>query len=249
MLRSVLESLIFHAVIIAALFAVICTATPEKEKTEPVRIVVIPTNIMDTTPEPPVKKQPEKRTEVLKREKKTTVRASKPKSEKPAQKRVAIKEEPAPEPVPVSKPEAKTEPAPAQTEEKESAGRNDGQKQSSGTAANASAGTQTAKSGSTAGSNELEQAYISGNYNYILALLRKKLEYPAQAKRMRWTGRVVLRFDVETDGRATNIRIENSSGYKVLDDSAAEAVRLAAPFPPPPVPATLLVPVSFNLRQ
>lgn len=245
MLRSVLESLIFHAVVIAALFAVICTATPEKEKTEAVRIVVIPTNIMDTAPVLPVKKQPE----VLKREKKTTARASKPKSEKPEQKRVAIKEEPAPEPVPVSKPEAKTEPAPAQAEEKESGGQNDGQKQSSGTAANASAGTQTAKSGSTAGSNELEQAYISGNYNYILALLRKKLEYPAQAKRMRWTGRVVLRFDVETDGRATNIRIENSSGYKVLDDSAAEAVRLAAPFPPPPVPATLLVPVSFNLRQ
>ncbi len=49
--------------------------------------------------------------------------------------------------------------------------------------------------------------------------------YPRLAERRGWTGTVVLLIDVAADGSVTDVKIESSSGYGVLDEAAVTAVR------------------------
>jgi len=49
--------------------------------------------------------------------------------------------------------------------------------------------------------------------------------YPPDAVRNRWSGHVRLRVRVAADGRVLSASIENSSGFRQLDDSALAAVR------------------------
>jgi protein TonB len=49
--------------------------------------------------------------------------------------------------------------------------------------------------------------------------------YPRLAERRGWTGTVVLLIDVAADGSVTEVRVESSSGYDILDEAAVSAVR------------------------
>lgn len=75
--------------------------------------------------------------------------------------------------------------------------------------------------------------------------------YPEQAQRLGLQGRVVLRVHVLPDGRPDQVELRSSSGRKVLDDAAIEAVRQWT-FAPArrgstAVSAWALVPVDFKL--
>lgn len=76
--------------------------------------------------------------------------------------------------------------------------------------------------------------------------------YPALSRRMREQGRVVLRVLVNQRGGADEVRISDSSGHPRLDDSARETVKrwrfVPARRGAEPVPAWVLVPVSFRLE-
>lgn len=50
-------------------------------------------------------------------------------------------------------------------------------------------------------------------------------EYPAVATRQGWTGKVVLRVRVLPDGSAGGVEVKKSTGHKVLDDAAINAVK------------------------
>jgi periplasmic protein TonB len=78
--------------------------------------------------------------------------------------------------------------------------------------------------------------------------------YPAQALRLRQAGRVVLRVRVDANGRAAEIAVESSSGFRVLDEAAIKAVRNRWHFVPAnqdgrPVQAWALVPIVFELTR
>ena len=60
---------------------------------------------------------------------------------------------------------------------------------------------------------------------HLLAELARHFEYPHLARLRGWEGRVLLAFDIETDGRLENIRVAQSSGFAVLDDAALGALR------------------------
>ena len=81
----------------------------------------------------------------------------------------------------------------------------------------------------------------------VRAALARTFVYPAEARRRGWTGRVVLAFTLEADGRLRDLEVRSGSGVPLLDEAALEAVRRAAPFSPPGVPVTVLIPVSFRL--
>ena len=49
--------------------------------------------------------------------------------------------------------------------------------------------------------------------------------YPRVAKEEGWEGIVLLRVLVHTSGRPGTITIQKSSGHKILDDAAIEAIR------------------------
>jgi len=48
--------------------------------------------------------------------------------------------------------------------------------------------------------------------------------YPHTARRRGWEGEVILKVFVENDGTPSKIEIQDSSGHKILDDSATKTV-------------------------
>lgn len=92
-----------------------------------------------------------------------------------------------------------------------------------------------------------QQKYFKENFAYIRDLITTRLVYPPTARRMNWSGKVVVTFIVAEDGAVHSIRIVETSGHTILDKSAMETVRSVAPFPKPPVRAEITVPVYFKL--
>jgi protein TonB len=62
----------------------------------------------------------------------------------------------------------------------------------------------------------------------VLELVSKQLKYPAIARRKGWQGIVQLELHIEPDGRISRLRIDKTSGYPVLDNAAAQTLRLAS---------------------
>ena len=55
--------------------------------------------------------------------------------------------------------------------------------------------------------------------------LARHFEYPALARSRGWQGRVLVAFDVESDGRLQKIHVARSSGFAILDSSALHSLR------------------------
>ncbi|MCX7885648.1 MAG: energy transducer TonB, partial [Verrucomicrobiae bacterium] len=77
--------------------------------------------------------------------------------------------------------------------------------------------------------------------------------YPPLARQNGWEGTTVLRVEIRADGTVGAIQILQSTGYKVLDDAAIEAVR-AAQFQPArqnglPITSWVEIPVTFRLNR
>ena len=76
--------------------------------------------------------------------------------------------------------------------------------------------------------------------------------YPALSRRLGEQGRVVLRVLVNSAGSADEVQIRTPSGHARLDDAARETVRrwrfVPAKRGATPVPAWVLIPISFSLE-
>ena len=57
-------------------------------------------------------------------------------------------------------------------------------------------------------------------------------DYPPEARRNGWEGKVVFRALIDVDGRAKSCEIVESSGYPVLDDATCIKVIDSARFEP-----------------
>jgi len=77
--------------------------------------------------------------------------------------------------------------------------------------------------------------------------------YPYLARRRGQEGRVVLRVQVTADGEAAAVQLRQSSGYRLLDKAAVEAVKTWRFVPARrgglAVAGSVEVPVSFKLRD
>ena len=77
--------------------------------------------------------------------------------------------------------------------------------------------------------------------------------YPSQSQKLREAGRVLLRVEIGTDGRARQVLVARSSGFARLDDAAATAVRTARFAPYTENGAALVVwtqvPIEFELER
>jgi protein TonB len=73
-------------------------------------------------------------------------------------------------------------------------------------------------------SSPRNDAYFSAtsDANY---LNNPKPVYPMIARQRHWEGMVMLRVFITADGHATQVQVQRSSGYDVLDQSALEAVK------------------------
>ena len=77
----------------------------------------------------------------------------------------------------------------------------------------------------------------SGLNSYISLLMKEIGEavvYPQSARQKRLQGRIELRLQVLNNGRLNQITITKSSGYRVLDEAARDALKKASPYSPFP---------------
>jgi protein TonB len=94
---------------------------------------------------------------------------------------------------------------------------------------------------------QLQGKYRSEHFAYIKKIIQENITYPAQAKRMQWSGTCQLSFVVLESGQVTDIRILKSTGHSLLDDNVAETIRRVAPFTRPPVSVRLIIPFTYNI--
>ena len=77
-------------------------------------------------------------------------------------------------------------------------------------------------------------------------------EFPALARQNGWYGTVLLKLWIDEEGRVTDVRVEKSSGYGVLDAAAVNAVKRWRGRPARhnarPVATEELLPVVFRPR-
>lgn len=90
--------------------------------------------------------------------------------------------------------------------------------------------------------------YLKEHFEYIKDRIYKNLVYPARAKKMGWSGKVMISFIICEDGRVKDLKIVKSSGFEVLDLNVVDTVKDSQPFPRPPVRAELLLPVSYVIQ-
>lgn len=118
-------------------------------------------------------------------------------------------------------------------------GRGQGEKQHSG-----SGGGSGGHNGREAG---LVKEYVRNNFNYILVRVRRNLDYPAQARRMGFFGVCKYSFAINMDGQISELEVVESSGHHVLDEAGKKAILRSLPFPVPPIPARIIMPIKFSL--
>lgn len=88
----------------------------------------------------------------------------------------------------------------------------------------------------------------SENYNYIRDEIMKNIKYPDKARRLGIEGRVLLSFVVLENGTISGIRVIDSSDYRLLDESAKEAVAVTRVTRKLPYRVIVRLPITYKLQ-
>jgi len=83
---------------------------------------------------------------------------------------------------------------------------------------------QRAQAATTTTSREEQHRHLRA---CVMDLVAQQLTYPAIARRKGWQGVVRLELHIEPDGRISDLQIDATSGYAVLDEAALQSLQLA----------------------
>lgn len=97
--------------------------------------------------------------------------------------------------------------------------------------------------------NELaDEVYIHENFEEISARIHNALLYPMLARQRKWQGSVELSFYLTPSGKVIDVRVEKSSGYSLLDESAVKSVKSLTGFPASPRTIRVVFPIHYVLK-
>jgi protein TonB len=87
----------------------------------------------------------------------------------------------------------------------------------------------------------------------VYQFIQQHKEYPALARRADLDGRVILDVVITRDGQILNVEVHESSGHKLLDESAVETLRDLGQLPSPPTELKwdkkrLRIPMAYQLN-
>ena len=105
----------------------------------------------------------------------------------------------------------------------------------------------TGAPGSSHGTSGAGPGAPAADFAWIRDAIQGAIAYPPTARRMGWEGKVVVSFQLLSDGSVRDVRIVQGSGHAALDRGAVDAVRNASPFPRSPVAAEVITPVVYRL--
>ncbi len=160
---------------------------------------------------------------------------------------------PAPTPVTVSDPQSETIVHGVETSSAESSGAG-GSVHGHGSATGGGSYSQGGSGGGSGSGHGGGQGSGAGlaeggrDYNYIRDAVMKNIKYPEQAIRLGIEGRVVVSFIVLEDGTTGTIKIVRGSGYRLLDESAREAVAITRIRKKVPYRVIVHLPVTYRLQ-
>lgn len=81
----------------------------------------------------------------------------------------------------------------------------------------------------TSAKSAVEAAYINDWVQRVEGI--GNLNYPAQAKRDRISGKLILNVLLDNNGKVLKVQVAVSSGSNVLDEAAIQIVKISSPFP------------------
>ena len=103
------------------------------------------------------------------------------------------------------------------------------------------------------GQNETMPEY-PGGVGEMMKFVAKNTKYPKMASDSSWTGKVIVKFTVDTIGRIIETSITKSSGYTILDNEALRVVGVMPKWKPgsqnnKAVAVKLNIPINFDLYK
>ena len=99
------------------------------------------------------------------------------------------------------------------------------------------------------GQKKLEEEFLRSNLEVISGIIKQNMNYPMLARRLGMEGKVVISFLLTKDGYIRYIKVEESSGYKILDDNAINTVKkIEKLIPKPPVDVKIRLPIIYKLE-
>lgn len=84
--------------------------------------------------------------------------------------------------------------------------------------------SQSMQASSTTISREQQQQHLRAS---VMAFITGQLNYPAIARHKGWQGVVKLQLLIESDGHISDLHIQQTSGYALLDKAALSSLQLA----------------------
>ena len=102
------------------------------------------------------------------------------------------------------------------------------------------------------------QADLDAARSLYKSLLEREIvkhkQYPRIAKMRGWQGEAVIEIQIDANGQPTSVKVQTSSGFEVLDNTAIDMVRKTVAATSLPsllrgTTSTFLVPVSFRLQN